>query len=100
MRFLNKNTLTDALLGSGAILGAAALGNQDTQASTEGRPLDAAALLGLSGEREDLNSKDRNRVRKITRPATDFFQPERFENMRGGAATSLKKVNRDAFTQS
>ena len=36
----------------------------------------------------------------ITRPATDFSKSEQFELMQGGAGTSRKRVNQDAFSQS
>jgi CxxC motif-containing protein (DUF1111 family) len=51
-------------------------------------------------ERGDLIPKDRKRVGKVTRPTTDFSKPERFETMSGGAATSKKLPNQDAFSQS
>ena len=49
-------------------------------------------------QRDDLNPKDRKRVGRITAPAQDFSKPERFEAMQGGAGTSTKLVNRDAFS--
>ncbi|WP_455189872.1 di-heme oxidoreductase family protein [Foliimonas ilicis] len=50
--------------------------------------------------RDDLTVKDRARVEAITKPATDFSKPEQFELMQGGAGTSRKRVNQDAFSQS
>ena len=61
----------------------------------------AAALLvpfvgvaGLSG----ASDADRARIEAVTRPATDFSVPERYERRPGGAATSFATPNRDAFS--
>ncbi|KAA0968514.1 c-type cytochrome [Aureimonas fodinaquatilis] len=54
-------------------------------------------VLAVSG-RTDLNPKDKARVEKIVRPASDFSTTERFEAMQGGAATSTAIVNGDAFS--
>ncbi|MBO0904546.1 di-heme oxidoredictase family protein [Jiella sonneratiae] len=63
-----------------------------------GLPLSAA--LGLDRPvRQDLSKKDLARVRAVTRPTRDFSQPEKFEAMQAGAATSTKLVNRDSFSQ-
>ena len=43
---------------------------------------------------------DLARVVAITKPATDFSKAEQFELMQGGAGTSRKRVNQDAFSQS
>lgn len=48
--------------------------------------------------RTDLTPDDLARVRAVTAPTTDFSKPEPFETMSGGAATSTKLVNRDAFS--
>ncbi|PHP66381.1 thiol oxidoreductase [Zhengella mangrovi] len=48
--------------------------------------------------RSDLSASDSRRVEAVTRPATDFSRAERFETMSGGAATSTKLVNHDAFS--
>ena len=48
--------------------------------------------------RTDLSPKDLKRVEKVTQPATDFSKPEQFEVMQGGAATSTKPINADAFS--
>lgn len=53
----------------------------------------------ISEIRNDLIPKDLKRVQKITQPTTDFTKTERFEAMQGGAGTSLKLVNQDAFSQ-
>ncbi|TIS06770.1 MAG: thiol oxidoreductase, partial [Mesorhizobium sp.] len=42
---------------------------------------------------------DQARVLAVTKPTTDFTKPEPFELMQGGAGTSRKDVNRDAFSQ-
>ncbi|TPI14894.1 thiol oxidoreductase [Mesorhizobium sp. B4-1-3] len=66
--------------------------------------LSATALAGepaaLPTSRTDLTPKDQARVLAVTSPTTDFTKPERFELMQGGAGTSRKDVNRDAFSQS
>ena len=66
--------------------------------------LSAPALAGepaaLPTGRTDLTPKDQARVLAVTRPTTDFTRPEPFELMQGGAGTSRKDVNRDAFSQS
>lgn len=49
--------------------------------------------------RDDLSDKDLQRVEKITKPTLDFSKAERFETNQGGAATSTKVANRDAFSQ-
>ncbi|WP_153771568.1 di-heme oxidoredictase family protein [Labrenzia sp. CE80] len=48
--------------------------------------------------RDDLTPKDRKRVARIVANSDDFSQPEQFEPMSGGAATSRKRVNRDSFS--
>ncbi|CDX61964.1 conserved exported hypothetical protein [Mesorhizobium plurifarium] len=66
--------------------------------------LSAPALAGepvaLPTSRTDLTPKDQARVLAVTRPTADFTKPEPFELMQGGAGTSEKDVNRDAFSQS
>ncbi|CDX15910.1 conserved exported hypothetical protein [Mesorhizobium sp. SOD10] len=66
--------------------------------------LSASALAdepaALPTSRTDLTPKDQARVLGVTRPTTDFTRPEPFELMQGGAGTSRKDVNRDAFSQS
>ncbi|WP_413467889.1 di-heme oxidoredictase family protein [Mesorhizobium sp. B2-8-5] len=66
--------------------------------------LSAPAMAGepaaLPTSRTDLTPKDQARVLAVTRPTTDFTRPEPFELMQGGAGTSRKDVNRDAFSQS
>ncbi|RRI06317.1 thiol oxidoreductase [Mesorhizobium tamadayense] len=69
-------------------------------------PLSAVATAsepvpaGLASGRTDLTPKDQARVLAVTRPTADFSKPEPFERMQGGAGTSEKDVNRDAFSQS
>jgi CxxC motif-containing protein (DUF1111 family) len=53
---------------------------------------------GLATSRTDLTPKDLARVIAITRPTKDFSTPEQFELMQGGAGTSRKGVNKDAFS--
>ncbi|MCG7506465.1 di-heme oxidoredictase family protein [Mesorhizobium retamae] len=64
----------------------------------------ALALAGdipdLPSARTDLTEQDRARVEAITKPTTDFSKPEEYELMQGGAGTSRKRVNADAFSQS
>lgn len=50
--------------------------------------------------RTDLGVKDKKRVANIIKPTQQFEKAEKFENMQGGAATSQKHINRDAFSQS
>ena len=57
-------------------------------------------LADLPATRTDLTPKDLARVEAITAPANDFSKPEPFELMQGGAGTSKKRVNADAFSQS
>ena len=69
-----------------------------------GVALTAPALAGdianLPTTRADLNPKDLGRVEAVTKPTKDFSNPEQFELMQGGAGTSEKRVNQDAFSQS
>jgi CxxC motif-containing protein (DUF1111 family) len=60
----------------------------------------AVEPAALPASRTDLTPKDQARVLAVTRPTTDFTRPEPFELMQGGAGTSRKDVNRDAFSQS
>lgn len=48
--------------------------------------------------RDDLTAKDLQRVSTITAATTDFSKAENFENMQGGAGTSLRKSSRDSFS--
>ena len=66
-----------------------------TEGSTEGK-----ARLAPGFERTDLSPQDHSRVIAVTRPTTDFSKAEQFEPMEGGAATSRKPVNQDAFSHS
>src|SRR5262245_40743382 len=58
------------------------------------------APAGLATERTDLSPADLEKVRAVAAPATDFTKPEPFELLPGGAATSKKRPNQDAFSQS
>jgi CxxC motif-containing protein (DUF1111 family) len=44
--------------------------------------------------------KEQARIAAVVRPAADFTRPEPFEPLPGGAATSQKPVNGDAFSHS
>jgi len=55
---------------------------------------------GLNPVRTDLTAEDIARVAAVTKPTTDFSKPEDFELLQGGAGTSKKRVNQDAFSQS
>jgi len=57
-------------------------------------------VLTISPERDDLIPKDAKRVQSITRPTTDFTRAEKFEASQGGAGTSRKMVNQNAFSNS
>jgi CxxC motif-containing protein (DUF1111 family) len=59
-----------------------------------------AEPAGLVTTRGDLSAKDLRRVVAVTRPTTDFSKAEQFELMQGGAGTSTKSVNRDAYSHS
>lgn len=61
----------------------------------------APALAGdLPTTRDDITAADLARVKSVTAPATDFSKAEPFELLPGGAATSKKRPNQDAFSQS
>ncbi len=63
----------------------------------------AASPMAASGDtptvRDDIDAKTLKRVEAVTRPTSDFSRPENFEALPGGAATSRKIVNQDAFSQ-
>ncbi|WP_244327745.1 di-heme oxidoredictase family protein [Roseibium sp. RKSG952] len=50
--------------------------------------------------RDDLTPKDRKKIESVLTAPSDFAKPEAFEPMAGGAATSKKRINRDAFSHS
>ncbi len=62
-------------------------------------PALAGDLPALPTTRSDLSPEDKARVAAITKPANVFSAPEEFEAMQGGAGTSRKRPNRDAFSQ-
>ncbi len=64
------------------------------------RPPPPTSRPGLATVRHDLSAKDLARVDSVTQPTADFTAPEPFETMQGGAATSRKRADRDAFSQS
>jgi CxxC motif-containing protein (DUF1111 family) len=53
---------------------------------------------GLATSRTDLTPEDLARVAAITRPTADFSKAEQFELMQGGAGTSKRRPNQDAFS--
>ncbi|MCO5160414.1 MAG: thiol oxidoreductase [Mesorhizobium sp.] len=59
----------------------------------------AATAVAAGGSRDDLSPTDLERVRAITRPASDFSKPEKFEKMQGGAATTPKVGDANALSQ-
>lgn len=60
------------------------------------------ACAAMAGDplshREDLAPGDRARVAGVLARTADFSKPEKFEAMQGGAATSRKRANGDAFS--
>jgi CxxC motif-containing protein (DUF1111 family) len=58
-----------------------------------------AALPGADLVRADLSEADAVRVNSVIQPTTGFSKPEPFEAKPGGAATTVKLVNRDIFSQ-
>ncbi|MGE3304490.1 MAG: di-heme oxidoredictase family protein [Rhizobiaceae bacterium] len=54
---------------------------------------------GLERVRRDITPDEQARVDAVTAPATNFSGPEEFEPLQGGAGTSKKRPNRDAFSQ-
>jgi CxxC motif-containing protein (DUF1111 family) len=62
--------------------------------------LSVAQAAPLPTTRTDLTPKDQARVTAITKPTADFSKAEPFELMQGGAGTSRKRLNQDAFSQS
>lgn len=62
--------------------------------------LTAATMIAAAGQlrRDDLSAEDRARVARVTEPTTDFSEPERFERMQGGAATTPKVGDANALS--
>jgi len=56
------------------------------------------AYSQLPSARNDIDEADQKRVRAVTKSTDDFSKAERFERMQGGAATSTKLINQDAFS--
>ena len=54
----------------------------------------AAAFVAPGAE----SNRERTRIVAVTRPATDFSRPERYESRPGGATTVFKALNRDIFS--
>ncbi len=62
----------------------------------------ATAIAGptlTSSERLDLSAHDKDRVQAVTRSTDKFERPEKFESSQGGAGTSRKPLDRNAFSQ-
>ena len=59
-----------------------------------------APALSVPSVRDDLSAKDLLRVQSVTAVTDNFSKAERFESMQGGAGTSRKYPNQDAFSQS
>ncbi|MCG8493412.1 MAG: c-type cytochrome [Sneathiellales bacterium] len=55
--------------------------------------------FNLVRARPDLSKKDQERVEKVVKPTTDFSKAEAFEVMSGGATTTTRKPDGDAFSQ-
>lgn len=64
-----------------------------------GAALAAGIAIDLPTTRTDLTPADIARVAAITAPTTDFSKAESFEPLPGGAGTSRKRPNQDAFSQ-
>jgi CxxC motif-containing protein (DUF1111 family) len=58
-----------------------------------------AANGGVAGSGPARSDADRDRVAAVIQPTTDFSAPESYELNPGGAATSLKPINRSVFSQ-
>ncbi len=63
------------------------------------RYLNAAIAMAIATAVASGSVAD-DRVKAVIKPTNDFSKPERYEAMSGGAATSRKKVNVHAFSQS
>ncbi|MEP6445949.1 MAG: di-heme oxidoredictase family protein [Hyphomicrobiales bacterium] len=66
--------------------------------STSTALADGNAVLSIAQSRDDLAPKDIKRVEQITRQTVDFSKAEKFEASQGGAGTSRKTANRNAFS--
>ncbi|GAA0785466.1 c-type cytochrome [Roseibium denhamense] len=78
-----------------------------TQCAILGAAVFFAGLIGHAAladdtlsHRDDLSGQDRAKVSKVLQLADDFSKAEAFELMQGGAGTSRKRINRDAFSHS
>lgn len=79
-------------------------------AAAVGACLAATVVAALAGQAEDIATAEPHlavvprteaeaaRIGRVTAPAADFATPEDFEARPAGAATSLKRVNQDAFS--
>lgn len=55
---------------------------------------------GPLSHRDDLSTQDKLKAAGVLQPPADFEAPETFEPMQGGAGTSRRRPNRDAFSHS
>ncbi|MFN3498469.1 MAG: thiol oxidoreductase, partial [Pannonibacter indicus] len=58
----------------------------------------AAAQTRALDHRSDLSQGEREKAAQVLAAPENFAAPEPFEDMPGGAATSRKRINRDAFS--
>ncbi|MDD7910999.1 di-heme oxidoredictase family protein [Pseudovibrio exalbescens] len=82
-------------VGKAALLSTAALAITGSLLFSLSAPSGAE---GVFAHRDDLSEKDRARIQAVLAPAEDFSAAEAYELMQGGAGTSRKMVNRDAFS--
>ena len=63
--------------------------------------ISAAPITAARSEPPTLprTEAERLRIEKVIAPTRDFTKPEQFEERPGGAATSFKHLNKDAFSQ-
>ncbi len=58
-----------------------------------------AAVVAAAATASQRTDEEAARIAAVTAPAVDFSQPEPFERLPAGAATSRASVNRNAFSQ-
>lgn len=89
---------TPGTLASGAVLASRAIGVCVIALASSIVAL-GNDFASIPTSRVDLSVEDRKRVENIVRPTDDFSRAEAFEVKSGGATTSTKTINRDAFSQ-
>ena len=62
--------------------------------------VDPASADDAFSHRDDLSAKDKAKISRVLAAPVDFETPEAFEPMQGGAGTSTRRPNRDAFSHS